>query len=57
VAQHQTWLISELEKMLATPEPTPEPENITQVNYTNEDEAGSPHLDDRDFNPKLWTKI
>jgi hypothetical protein len=56
-ANQQTSLMAELEKMLTPPAPPPEPENVTEIIYTSEDEAGSPHLGDRDFNPKLWTKI
>jgi hypothetical protein len=37
-----------------TPKPPPEPENLTEIVYLPEDEAGSPHLGDPNFNPKLW---
>jgi hypothetical protein len=57
-AQRQrTTLLGELEKMLSPPAPPLEPENVTEIVYVSEDEAGSPHLGDRDFNPKLWAKI
>jgi hypothetical protein len=39
------------------PPPTQEPATEVQTVYISEDEAGSPHMGDRDFNPKLWTRI
>ena len=53
--RYRNTLMGELENMLCPP--PPEPQNVTEIIYTSEDEAGSPHLGDRDFNPKLWTKI
>jgi hypothetical protein len=53
----RTTLLGELEKMLTPPAPPSESNNVTEIVYVSEDEAGSPHLGDRDFNPKLWTKI
>ena len=29
---------------------------MTEIVYVSEDEAGSPHLGDRDFNVKAWMK-
>jgi hypothetical protein len=49
-------LMSELENMLSPPAP-PETLPHTQTVVVSEDEHGSPRLGDRDFNPKLWTKI
>jgi hypothetical protein len=48
--------MGELERMLTPSAPPPEPENMSEIVYVSEDEAGSPHLGDRDFNVKAWMK-
>jgi hypothetical protein len=51
VRQRQA-LIADIESHFNPPPPPPEP--ITEVVVVSEEEAGSPHLGDRDFNAKLW---
>jgi hypothetical protein len=49
-------LIEIISDLIFMPSPSP-PESVhtTEIVYTSEDEAGSPHFGP-DFNPKLWTK-
>jgi len=54
--QARQTLMNEIEALVCPPAPPPQPENTTEIVYLSEDEAGSPHLGDRDFNPKAWMK-
>jgi hypothetical protein len=49
-------LMNELETLINSPPLPSEPEVLTENVYVSEDEAGSPHLGDRDFSVDAFMK-